>query len=1470
MQVYLGRIAKMYDDVGVGEHWALDPQILPLYATGASLLVLSLQIAYAAGRSSSTTPVQASVHTPKHVRLQGNVTTLSFKAARFLGCSALLSLSIVTSASHRTGGIEGSLSFWEKWIEWSLPIAFLYASFLSGVSLFSAKWGRITTRHNLYLLLFISSIYAYRDFWPFMTTTGIPQDISEGSLLWAKIALLTFVAIFIPLFIPREYVPVNSNEPMEEPNAEQTASTFSGMLYFYLDTLMFKASKVEHLPYEELPVLADYDRATYLREKGFPHLDPLAGAKESHLFFKIIRTFRARFIILCFNVVFQVLATFAAPLVSTDYLERGEESTEIRPYFWIAWIFIGPMAYSVARQAYIFISTGTGVQAESLITQLVFEHSLRIRVKPETSGSELAADSASSSGTSTPVADAAPAAPKKKSSSDNMIGKLNNLVTSDLSSISGARDFLLVVLYVPLQVGLSIVFLYNILGISAFIGLFTVIALMPVPRLLVNKLASLEDEKMKLTDARVQAVTETVSSLRMLKMFAWEWKMNEKIQESRKSELIKTWKIEVWTTLSNSVNNLIGACTILTTFGFYTIVMKQELDASKVFSSMPVFDQMMIQLSMLTFLLGRTISELLDAYASTGENVYTPVPDTDVVGFNDAIFSWAKEEDDGAATPSFRLRVPGELIFKNGCMNLITGPTGSGKTSLLMALLGEMHFVPSLPNAWFNLPRDGGVAYASQESWVMNDTIKNNVLFGSPFDEERYNKVLQQCALKQDLELFDASDATEVGERGLTLSGRQKARITLARAVYSSAQVILLDDVLAALDVHTAKWIVEECLLGDLIKGRTVLLVTHNVALTEPIAHFIVSINKDGSLSTRNSVPMDHLPKALVEELEDIPAELDATKETTENDSSAKPSGKLIIREEIKTGRVGRKALKLFISALAGKHPFFFFPLWVMGMVASEVMISFQLWYLGHWGSQYENQPGEAVKASYYLSIYTSLLVFTALVQFVKALYYKLGAIRASTAIHNTLMGSVLGTTLRWLDETPVSRIITRCTQDIRSLDGPLSETFDWVVDLSIGVMTKLGSVVIISPIFIFPGMFIAGVGSLIANIYLKAQLSVKREMSNAKAPVLAHFGATVNALVSSCRMSWDLNRWIGIRMDLLGATFTTSLALYLVITRSASAANTGFSLAVALDFCNYILGWVRLYNDFEVEANSLERIQSYTEIDQEKRPTEAGKPPAAWPTSGELRVEKLSARYSADSPEVLHQLSFQIRSGERVGVVGRTGSGKSTLTLSLLRCILTDGHVYYDGIATDGINLDALRSNITIIPQVPELLSGTLRRNLDPFGEHDDAVLNAALKYAGLFSLQSESDDVRITLDTKISSGGSNLSVGQRQIIALSRAMVRESKLLILDEDYKTDALIQDALRSKLGSDVTVITIAHRLQTIMDADKIMVLDAGKLVEFDSPATLLRKEDSIFKGLVDNSGHSDELRAIAFGKARKQ
>ncbi|KAG8914828.1 hypothetical protein FRC01_003897, partial [Tulasnella sp. 417] len=902
-------------------------------------------------------------------------------------------------------------------------------------------------------------------------------------------------------------------------------------------------------------------------------------------------------------------------------------------------------------------------------------------------------------------------------------------------------------------------------------------------------------------------------------------------------------------------------------------------------------------------------TELLDCY-TTSNNAFSlgalpPTADSKTIGFRNAVFTWSA---DAPSTPgelqtssrrNFRLRIEDDLFFKKGKLNLIIGPTGCGKTSMLMALLGEMHFQPEILDSFYNLPRGGGVAYAAQEAWIQNATVKENIIFGSPYDEERYRRVLEQCALERDLTLFEAGDATEIGEKGVTLSGGQKARVSLARAIYSAAAIILLDDVLSALDVHTSRWIVDQCLRGDLVKGRTVMLVTHNVAMLAPIADFVVSIGSDGRILSQgqasDALKKDASLAAEVEEDQEI-VEKKEKVETLEGDDKPKdkkPAGKLIAAEEIVEGRIGLPAFKFFFSMFGS---LWFWSAFMVAIAGSEVVNILQTWWLGYWARQYQvhSEPSE-VDDKWYLGVYGVLIVATVFTYNPGQIIFILGSLKASKITHNRLVQSVLGTTMRWLDSTPQGRIVARFTQDMRPVDSSVPSLFTALVGMQISILFHFGAIIIYSPAFLVPGLIVAVIGAWAGQVYMRAQLAVKREMSNAKSPLYSHFGAAIAGLTSiraygaeerfklenmkrinfysrPSRTFYNLNRWISSRIDFLGGLFAAVLGADLVYAQKRNSSETGFSQTMALSFTSMLLWWVRLLNDFEVQGNSLERIKGYVEIEQEPLPTKEGAPPSAWPTSGSLRVEKLSAKYSNDGPNVLHDIGFEIKSGEHVGVVGRTGAGKSSLSLSLLRMIPTTGSVFFDGVDTQKINLDSLRNNITIIPQQPELISGTLRYNLDPFGEHDDADLNACLRSAGLFNLQREDDEDKIGLDTEVASGGTNFSLGQRQIVALARAMVRRSKVYLLDEatasvDYKTDAAIQEAIATEFN-DMTLIVVAHRLQTIMNADKILVLDAGRMVEFDTPQALLAREGSHFKALVDGSGDKDALYELTRKKGQ--
>ncbi|KAH9019330.1 hypothetical protein EDB83DRAFT_2508434 [Lactarius deliciosus] len=1499
------------------------PLLIPSYLALLSIVVLVIQAIYSSGpvrrlrgedapaaanrgesgANASATRTGFVSAVKDHVEKSGGSIIFLFQILRLLVVLTLLSLAIFSfvrdegqqhgspssavsalskhwgkkhKGKHHRGG--GSLTK-REWLDLTLCLTYLYAAFLALVAV-TARRARasVASFHLSSLLLGTFSVYAYRNIWPLLTFTLSPVDAWEGPLLWVRIGFLTFAAIVIPLLVPRQYIPIDTKDPQQVINPEQTASLLSMMLYTFLDPIVFLAYRVPHLSHDMLPPLADYDYTRNL------HLDTFSGGPKRHIFWGFMAVFRS-FFVYCHAL---------RRLSFASYLETHGEGALVRPWVWVTYLFLGPALGTMAFQWYIFIATGTVVRVTAIVTQLVFEHALRIRVKAETSSSPASTPDATPdarSEASTPDSgsvveinivseevggsseetrseqstiaassmkgkrkDAAPGSDSGKEDGDepgdssNLVGKMNNLVSTDLENLVDGRDFLLLVLYFPLQIVVSVWFLYKILGWSAFVGMAVMVALFPIPGTIAGKIQKVQKETVK----RV-----TMGILRMIKLFGWEPKIATRLAEKREQELRYIKLRQILNLINGNINFFIPVITVL-----FDLIRDQ---LHTIFWMIPMFIQARVSVDRVNDFLQDT--ELLDEFANANKGservMLTDAShfDQDVIGFQNASFTWSNDDADGTLTPSrrrFTLRVQGELLFKPGCFNLIIGPTGSGKTSLLMALLGEMHFVPMSPDSWYHLPREGGVSYAAQESWVQNETIRDNILFGAPYDEERYNKVIHQCGLQRDLSLFDAGDKTEVGEKGLTLSGGQKARVTLARAVYSSSQILILDDVLAALDVHTARWIVEKCFQGDLIRGRTILLVTHNVAMATPLADYVVSLGKDGRIASRGSVS-DALKKdkTLAKELAEGTRVIkdDENKiDSQEPDETVKQAdGKLILAEEIAEGHVSWDAVKLFVSGLGGAHPVLFWIVFAGGLLLCDTLMTVQTWFMGYWAEQYVIYPPDQVNITFYLTVYGLILLVATSCYTMGYGVYVYGAVRASRTIHRTLIESVLGTTLRWLDTTPTSRVITRVTQDIRALDGPISNTFSWFIEISTTMLLKFLAVVYFTPVFSVPGIALAVFGAWLGRVYMKAQIAIKREMSNAKAPVLGHFGASIAGITSiraygaqlafreesyrridrysrAGRSFYNMNRWISLRIDFLGGMFAAGLAAYLIYVPNARSlpSDTGFSLTMAIGFSGMILWWVRIFNDFEVNkmlidtAYSLERMHSYINAEQEPKPTKQGIPPAYWPASGDLRVEKLSARYSLDGPKVLHDISFHIKSGERVGVVGRTGSGKSSLTLSLLRCIFTEGSVYYDGQLTSSINLDALRSNITIIPQVPELLSGSLRENLDPFSQYDDATLNGALRASGLFSLQSDDEDGRLTLDSQISSGGGNLSVGQRQILALARAIVRGSKLLILDEDCKTDTIIQTSLRNELKGDVTLITVAHRLQTIIDADKVV------------------------------------------------
>lgn len=585
---------------------------------------------------------------------------------------------------------------------------------------------------------------------------------------------------------------------------------------------------------------------------------------------------------------------------------------------------------------------------------------------------------------------------------------------------------------------------------------------------------------------------------------------------------------------------------MIASYGLYTTVQGQTLTAATVFSSLAVFELIREQMFMVTWLVNSTITaavsvgrlneylqttELLDRFEADRQEDDVPGPATMTgeIAVKDASFTWNKVNPGGTTQRNFRLKID-NLQFMKGELNIVAGATGSGKTSLLMALLGEMVFFANSSEAYFTLPRAGGLSYVAQESWVFAATVKENILFGTPYDEQRYKKVIHQCALEKDLELMPAGDETELGEKGLNASGGQKARISLARAVYALTDVVLLDDVLSALDVHTSRWIVDKCFKGDLLAGRTVVLVTHHVAMVAPTASYIVHLGMDGTIESQGPIEQalnndEDLREAMeqdaneVENKEHAADVQDATdnKEELANGKAAedakKAAGKLTGEEEKSEGRISSKALIVFFKALGG--PFFWFIFVTFVILGEGIQVGTNYW-LGVWARAYaQAHDPKDVSVVYYLGIYVVIVLTQIAVWNMMNANFIFGSIRASRNLHARLVESIFAATLRFLDSTPSGRIIARFTKDIKAIDGGVARLMLNVFEISVTLCLRFGLILLFVPIFTPIALLVAVAGGLLGELYIHGQLAIKREMSNAKSPLFTAMAAQVQGITS-------------------------------------------------------------------------------------------------------------------------------------------------------------------------------------------------------------------------------------------------------------------------------------------------------------------------------------------------------------------
>ncbi|KAH8816370.1 putative ABC bile acid transporter [Xylogone sp. PMI_703] len=1395
------------------------------------------------------------------------------------------------------------------------------------------------------------------------------------------VQIVLIIAVgFASVLIPRRPEVYQDGMPID---AMHTVSVLAKFSFDWVTQLLVFAGKKKKLNLEDLPRMDHKTRAKELSE---------AWESKSHpkkLWIAMLVEHKWPFILQWILTLIQAFGNFAPQFILLHILrllERRQpgESVAAEAWAWVVGLFLTTIVASWIEAWLYWLSWAQlAIPIRSQISALIFKKALRRKQvhgvsKKKTKDDEPRegqnlADAPLNDADKPEIDEEDDSDPKGKQSTVNLIG-VDAKRVSDFCSFNNYFPGSLFKLIV------SFTFLISIIGWKSLLAGFLAMAVtVPINIYFSRKYSDAQDKLMKIRDVKMAVVTEALQGIRQIKFSALEQNWYDKIGKVRSNELAAQWSVfsfDTWLIFCWIASPIALAATSL---AVYSLVYG-ELTPSVAFTAIGVFSNLEVTLAVIpeltTDLIDAKISiERIERYLNSPE-VSTNTTDAPSISYENASIAWPSDEEKEEGDQRYVLRDI-NITFPDKELSVISGKTGSGKSLLLASLFGEVDVlsgkinVPKAPTPaerrdhlanrdnWI-IP--SSIAFVAQIPWIENASIKDNIIFGLPYDELRYNKVVDACALRKDLDMLTDGEQTEIGANGINLSGGQRWRVTFARALYSRAGILVLDDIFSAVDAHVGRHIFEKGLTGELGAGRTRILVTHHVALCKPKTKYIVEL-EDGTVAHAGLVhelEEDGTLERIISHDEPMDDDLDADEPTAVNSEEASdgeaseangaPLKKVDSKKQVKKfveeeGREkGRVKATVYYGYLKSSGGWPFWSLAFAFFLVLELLILGRAWWLRIWTGNYAEKstsnnlysyyslqtnafsPFTSTQAKvesvspagnnlyYYLGVYIGLSVANAVIGTLRYRYLYYGSIKASKALFNKLCFTVLRTPLRWVDTVPLGRILNRFTADFNVVDGRLAN------DIGAGgynILRLLG--VIVAGLFVSPWILVLAVTLLftcarIGLHYLAGAREVKRLESNAKSPVFEQFGSALTG-VSTIRAFdktdvyikrmfrkiddhsstywhlWAFNRWVGLRMFFVGGFFAGIVAGIILVLPGIDAALAGFALAFALEYSSACIWTIRHYTNLELDMNAAERILEYTQIPTES--LEGADPPAAWPSEGKLEVHDLVVGYAPDLPPVLKGLSFSVKQNERIGVVGRTGAGKSSLTLALFRFLeARQGSIHIDGLDISKIKLHALRSRLAIIPQDPVLFSGTVRSNLDAFDQHEDAELRDALERVHLTSASSNptvaatpagstapsilnggNENVNIfkSLSSPIAEGGLNLSQGQRQLLCLARAIVSRPKIMVLDEatsavDMATDALIQRSIREEFG-DSTLIVIAHRLSTIADFDKILVLDDGKAVEFGTPKELLEiGPDGIFKGMVEQSGEKEKLEKIIRGE----
>ncbi|CAI5450082.1 unnamed protein product [Caenorhabditis angaria] len=1114
------------------------------------------------------------------------------------------------------------------------------------------------------------------------------------------------------------------------------------------------------------------------------------------------------------------------------------------------------------------------------------------------------------------------------------VGEIVNLMAIDVERFQMITPQIQQFWSCPYQIAFALIYLFFTLGYSALPGVVIMLIFVPMNIFSSIIVRKWQIEQMRLKDERTKMVNEILNGIKVVKLYAWEIPMEKHVEKIRNQELVLIKKTSMVRNMLDSFNTASPFLVALFSFGTFVLSNpSHELTPQIAFVSLALFNQLRSPMTMIALLIGQAVQAVVSndrlkeflVIEELDENAVQKSSHADrsqnAVHVENLFATWDETDETHATLEEVNLCAP-----RAGLISVV-GKVGAGKSSLLNALLGEMTKLRG------RIGVSGRVGYVPQQPWIQNMTLRDNITFGRPFDKKKYENVLLACALKSDISILPAGDLTEIGEKGINLSGGQKARVSLARAVYQDLDIYLLDDPLSAVDSHVGRHIFDKVIgPNGLLRSKTRILVTHGLTFTKFSDEILVLsegcieesgkyeelLEKRGTFwrfleeykSGSGEDEEEDLVRGIEEDLGKIELELkESPKFTTQisklsekSPESPETNNKIIEKERIAQGKVEIATYQLYIKAGTYTLSIAFLVLFILNMTCN-ILRSF---WLSAWSDENEptgltpDGPGskmspntaqqEAQKMSngLRLGVYAAL-GFSEVFCFFLALYALVFVgQKASRNLHAPLIHNLLRSPMSFYDTTPLGRILNRCAKDIETIDMMMPLNFRYLIMCALQVFFTLLVIIISTPLFAIVIVPLGIVYLFFLRFYVPTARQLRRLESVHRSPIYSHFSETIqgaasirayNKVTQFCDQSGDkvdtfircrytslvANRWLAVRLEFVGNCIIFFAALFAVLSKEfgwiTQAGIIGVSISYALNITEVLNFAVRQVSEIEANIVSVERVDEYTNTPNEAPWKIEGKTvQTGWPTNGIVKFDKYSTRYREGLDLVLHGISADVMAGEKIGIVGRTGAGKSSFALALFRMIeAAEGRIIIDGIDVSEIGLHDLRSNITIIPQDPVLFSGSLRFNLDPFSTYSDDELWTALELA---HLKSFAMTLTNGLEYAISEAGENLSVGQRQLVALARALLRHTKVLVLDEataavDVATDSLIQETIRTEFRN-CTVFTIAHRLNTIMDYDRIMVLDKGSIIEFDSPDTLMADKNSVFAKMVADSASNQK------------